>query len=544
MKRMLLGVLAVVCLALVLFHAQQPLLYAAENISSEGEVDLSVAEPMDPKKGESVMPLLQDLLGQGEDVVISVKVKDWESAQKELEEYAEMTRSMDNLVVSLDLSETDLDEFRQKSRENQDALETLVNGTERLDHLKQLEITYRDSDDPSSYYSVVYEGEALKKQLDESYTTYASGSRGLADIGERYEAETEGVDRSVETYREIVEETTGFEQETDGPGGPGSQISIALDPAEAAYGEVVRWQGALTSQEEGAALETYLDSTLYASGTSRAGGEYTFSYEVGKIRAGTHLVYVSSGRLVSELVSFTVSPSPSRLSLNATAEGERAICQGRLTCGDLGVAGASIHLIADGEVVATGVTGDDGEYEIETVLAPGERLLQAEFTGEGFPLEYSSSEKVALSVSASILSYQTLMTVGGALAVGVLAGVVFLRWSRRGRREEPEREMGYETTIPVETVITDEEEIPEAPAPTTPEEAVARLWDDLARRTGTKTQTPRELAEALRESPAAESVRKFVRLYERVRYAGDLCTWDEVRTLEGLLKEFKDSQVP
>ncbi|MBP2144553.1 hypothetical protein J2129_000007 [Methanofollis sp. W23] len=543
MKRMLLGVLAVVCLALVLFHAQQPLLYAAENISSEGEVDLSVAEPMDPKKGEAVLPLLQDLLGQGEHVVLSVKVKDWESAQRELDEYAEMTRSMDNLVVSLDLSETDLDEFRQKSRENQGALETLVNGTERLDHLKELEITYRDSDDPSRYYSVVYEGETLKKHLDESYTTYASGSRGLAEIGERYEAETEGTKRSVETFREVVEETTGFEQ---GPGEPGSQISIALDPAEAAYGEVVRWHGTLTSQEAGAALKTYLDSSLYASGTTGEGGDYGFSYEVGKIRAGTHLVYVSSGRLVSDLVSFTVGPSPSRLSLQATVEGERGVCQGRLTCGDLGVAGAGVHLIADGEVVATGVTGDEGEYEIETVLAPGEHLLQAEFTGEGFPLEHSASEKVTLRVSPSLLSSQTLLTAGGALAVGVLAGAVFLRWSRRGRRQDEEER---EIILPVETVVGDdeeeeEEEIPEAPAPATPEEAAGRLWGDLARSAGTKAQTPRELAEALKESPAAESVRAFVRLYERVRYAGDRCTWDEVRTLEGLLKEIKDSRVP
>lgn len=542
MKRMLLGALIVVCLALILFHAQEPMLYAAENVTSTGEVDLSVAETMDPTKGEGVMPLLQDLLGQGEDVVLSVKVKDWESAQRELDEYAEMTRSMDNLVVSLDLSETDLDEFRQKSRENQGALETLVNGTERLDHLKELEITYRDSDDPSRYYSVVYEGETLKKQLEGSYTTYASGSRDLAEIGERYEAETDGAERSVDAYREVVEETTGREQGGSEPGVPTSEISIALEPAEARYGEVVHWHGALTSREEGASVETYLDSRHYADGTSRAGGDYAFSYEVGKIRAGTHLVYVSSGRLVSALVSFTVSPSASALSLQATAEGERAVCGGRLTCGDLGVAGAGIRLIADGEVVATGVSGDDGTYEIESVLAPGAHRLQAEFTGEGFPLRPSSSQEVTLQVQAPLISLQGLMTAGGAIAVGVLAGLVFLRWSGRGRGGGPERK-GPEEEETLQAGSTAEDKEARA-APAGPEEAAARLWEDLARSAGTKGQTPRELAEALRDRPAGESVGAFVRLYEQVRYAGEGCTWDEVERLEALLREFKDFRVP
>ncbi|QSZ67850.1 DUF4129 domain-containing protein [Methanofollis aquaemaris] len=547
MKRILLGVLIVACLALVAFHAQEPMLYTAENTSSIGEVDLSVAEKMDPKKAETVMPLLEEILGQGGPVVLSVKVKDWESAQKELEEYAEMTRSMDNLVLSLDLSGTDINEFREKSRENRDALETLVNGTARLDHLKQLEVTYRDSDNPSMYYSVIYEEEAIKKQLQESYKTYSGHSDDLSAIGEKYETDTAKLKDSVETYGEIV---GGLDNGTSRPGIPAPGIGISLAPTEAKFGDLVRWHGTLGTRTEGTEIESYLDSRPYETTVTGAGGEYAFSYPIEKTRAGPHLVYVQSDRSASDLVPFSVLTSPSNLSLQVTAEDEVVTCTGTLTANGRGVDGARVQVIVDNAVVARPVTGKEGDYEVEVSLKAGEHRLRAEFTGEEYPLWPSSSEEIPVQTGSSPFSPRNLMTIGGGLAIGLLAGVVFLRWSRRRPDVAPDTaHRDEEISVTAEETATGEVQAPTIPQ--TPEEAAARLWIDLADAAGIeydvknpRSQTPRELVKALKYTPGAESAGAFVKLYERIRYAGDRCTWEEVEELERLLGVFRGSRVP
>jgi len=85
------------------------------------------------------------------------------------------------------------------------------------------------------------------------------------------------------------------------------------------------------------------------------------------------------------------------------------------------------------------------------------------------------------------------------------------------------------------------EEIPEPPEPAgplSPIEEAALLWEQLAlaagRRYGLKnprSKTPREIAAALAETPAGEAARAFVRLYERIRYAGTPCSDEEVGEL-------------
>ncbi|QYZ79815.1 DUF4129 domain-containing protein [Methanofollis formosanus] len=552
MKRIILGVLVLACLALIVFHAQEPMLYTAENTSSIGEVDLSVAEKMDSKKAEAVMPLLQDLLGQGGTVVLSVKVKDWESAQEELEEYAEMTRSMDNLVLSLDLSETDLDEFRKKSQENRDALTSLVNGTARLDHLKQLEITYRDSDDPSKYYSVVYEEEALREELQSSYKTYAGNSPALTTIGDHYEADTADLKQSVEDYGEIVEKETGGKAPAPGPGIPPPQIGIALAPAEAVYGDVVRWHGRLGSGEVDVAVESYLDSRLFATTATGADGKYAVSCRIEKVRAGPHLVYVQAGRAVSDLVPFTVLTSPSNLSLGVTVEDEVATCTGNLTANERGVRGAGVRIIVDDAVAARPVTGENGTYEAAVPLEAGEHRIRAEFTAEGYPLDPSSSEEIRVQIGFAPFSPANLIPIAGGVVVGLLAGAVFLRWSRRQPEAAQDREIAHSQGEPImtaeETAIRDVQ-IPIEPQ--TPAEAAFRLWNDLADAAGieygvknARAHTPRELVQALKETPGAESAGAFVKIYERIRYAGGECTWDEVEELERLLGAFRGSRAP
>jgi len=539
---LLLAGLAALCILLLAAQAAQPLLWtAADAASTVAEDDLSVAAKMNADKAESMLPLMQDLLSQSGTIVLSVKVKDWESAQRDLERYAEMTQSMNNLVISLDLSETDMEDFSSRSRENVEALRTLVNGTQRFEEIKELQIEYRNKDDPGKLYSIIYEGEALRDELAQAYTSYAGQKEQIADVGRKYERDTTTYEESVDDYKEIVEEVTEVqlqEVSASAPVLPPPAISIFLTPAEARYGEEIQVRGLLGTGEDGTEVELYIDSRLSATAATADGGRYTFTYTVGKSRAGTHLAYVQSGRSVSDLAQFSVLSSPSEVTLaaKANASAQTAVCTGALKALGHGVAGAEVAVFVDGNATAWAKTSESGAYNTEIALEPGRHTLKAVFAGEGFPLEPSESDEVEVAIVDPFGLIKTALTGLAAVSVGLIAGFAYLRRSRRPPAPEKEAE-------PVEVAEEEEaaEEILEPPEPTgplSPIEEAALLWERLAVAAGRRfeiknprSKTPREVATALADTPAGEAARAFVRLYERIRYAGSPCSDEEVGEL-------------
>ncbi|TAJ43682.1 DUF4129 domain-containing protein [Methanofollis fontis] len=551
----LLGVLVVVCVALLAVQAGDPVLWTAVNASATlSDEDLSIASKMSADKAESVLPLMQDLLSQSGTVVLSVKVKDWESAQRDLERYAEMTSSMNNLVVSLDLSETDIEDFRRNSEENVDALQTLVNGTQRFAEIQELRIEYRDSDDPSKLYSIIYEGEALKDELAQAYTSYAGREASMVAAGQKYEADTAEYEESVDGYEEIVEEIADLQEESSSgsaaPTLPPPGITIFISPDAGRFGDEIMIRGTLATHEGGAEVVAFIDSRRYANTTTTDDGRYTFTYRIGRVRAGTHLAYVQSGRSVSDLALFTVNTAPSEVTLRAVqnATAGTVECSGRLTALGQGVGGAEVALIADGALVGRVQTGADGRYQGDTVLEPGEHTLKAVFAAEGFPLEPCESEEVPFTIREPLFTLQTLLATAAAVSVGLLGGLAYLRWGRRRRRGSAQAAEEEEAPAPVvEAVAPEEEEAvlevepPEPEGPLTPLDEAAHLWERLALAAGRRylipnprAKTPREIAATLRGTPVEEEARAFVRLYEGVRYAGIPCGEDEVGELRQL----------
>lgn len=522
----LVAVLVLACIGLLAVQAEDPLLWTAENLTDSGGADLSAAEKMDSTQADSVLPLMQEILGQGNTVVLSVQVKDWESAQKDLKKYSEMTRSMDNLVLKLDLTGTDIDEFQKQSKENLQSLTTLVNGSARLE---EVQIEYRDEKDPGKLYSLTYEGEALKKELQGASTSYKSASDVAVPIGKKYGADTSAQEESVESFQTIV----GEETETTGSGGSGVSLpppalTLVIEPAEARFGDLVTLRGTAPAGET---VEAFVDSRNAGSAQSRA-GDYAVGYLIDKGRAGTHLAYVRSGAAVSDLVEFTVLASPANLTLTAN---ESAV-SGTLTANGRGVEGAAVVLLVDGARTATLTTGEGGAYGGGVNLTEGRHTLQAVFSGDGYPLEEAESPEVVVEVGgfpAGPVAF--LILLGGA------GGCLYLR--RLGKRETevpPTLASRLETPLPEPQ---EKEKKPLTIAGLLPEDAAVVLWQGLAdaaeRQYGVKNaraRTPREIAADLAGTPAHDPAGAFAVLYEAIRYAGLPCGEEEV----GRLKELYD----
>ncbi|MGB3950923.1 MAG: hypothetical protein WBL17_07990, partial [Candidatus Methanoculleus thermohydrogenotrophicum] len=78
---------ALVALIVLAAHATNPVLYAAENISTAAHADPSTIERRSPGDAAAVIPLMDELLSQTGTLTFTIKVKDYESAERDLARY-------------------------------------------------------------------------------------------------------------------------------------------------------------------------------------------------------------------------------------------------------------------------------------------------------------------------------------------------------------------------------------------------------------------------------------------------------------------------
>jgi hypothetical protein len=116
-SRAILAAAAVLVLALLGAQAADPVLYTAENTSTGAHADPATVQKRSPGDA-ALVPLMDELLGQTGTLTLTIKLKDYESAERDLARYSELSRQFDRLVVTLDVSGTDIGEFQRNNRQN------------------------------------------------------------------------------------------------------------------------------------------------------------------------------------------------------------------------------------------------------------------------------------------------------------------------------------------------------------------------------------------------------------------------------------------
>ena len=521
-------VAAAVLLTLLLAgEAVDPVLYAAENISTAAHADPSTIEKRSPGDAASVIPLMDELLGHTGTLALTIKIKDYESAQRDLARYSELTSQFDRLVVTLDLSETDIAEFQKNNRQNREAIAALLNDSQRLDELQSLEIEVLDGD---QRMAVVYEGEALRQKMRETYTAYAKREPETTRIATHYGANATPYQESVEVLAEVagaaeewqVEWQDGNGTSAGGSGGvaPRSPLNITVTPREGRYGENLTIGGRYVDGVPGTPLTIYVDSRIAGNTTLDENAAYAYPYRIGRILAGPHLVYATAGAIFSEVATFDVLPAETNISLAIAEVNRTAVaCTGNLTTEDgRAVLNAPVLLRLDGETLISTQTDGNGTYARTLILTGGEHTVRAEFNAAGYPLNSSKSGVVTIQVRGEGLSpFPFIAAIAAALGAG---------WYIRRRGLPPEPPVPEEPDIepPPEIAETGPSvEIEGLP----PRDAATILFRALRERLGIPaTKTPRECARL-----APDHVVFFER-YERIRYAGETPTDEELRAME------------
>ncbi|MDD3856530.1 MAG: hypothetical protein PHP43_00600 [Methanoculleus sp.] len=516
-SQIVLAAAAVLVLALLAGEAVDPILYTATNVSTAAHADPATVKDRSPGNAAALVPLMDELLGESGTLALTIKLKDYESAERDLARYSDLSRQFDRLVVTLDVSGTDIGEFQRNNHQNQDALTTLLNDTRRFEDLKRLEIEVEG--DEGERMAIAYEGEALRQKMREGFASYAKREVATVRIAEHYGANATPYRESVGHFAEVAD-AADAPQTGGGSGGttaPRSPLTITVTPETGRYGETLSITGAYAGGTPGAPIEIYVDSRSAATLALNDNRTYTHPYRIDRILAGSHLAYAVAGAVYSEVATFEVLPTETTITLDVAEVNTTAVaCTGNLTTTEgRAVTNAPVLVRVDGDTLVAGETDQNGTYSLGVVLPAGEHTLKAEFHAAGYPLNTSESETATIAVHGEGLSPLPFIA---ALAAAAATGWYFHR--RRPEESVPAPE-------PAVTPETGETEPEASIEGLPPREAATVLFYALRSRLGIPaSKTPRDCA------LLAPVHAGFFERYERIRYAGEVPTEEELRAME------------
>ncbi|MBR1368857.1 hypothetical protein RJ53_04750 [Methanocalculus chunghsingensis] len=535
-----------VCIFLLLItpHAASPALYTTESDAFTAMHDrVSVLRQLSQDSTGVALPLMEEIFASSGTLVLNINLKDFESAEKDLDEYLARSRQFDNMVIRLDMSQSDLEEWRRLNAQNREDLTSLFEDTQRFSELKRLEIEYRDADNPDMLYSVMYEGEALRSRIKETVSSYEGRNEEMAGVSERFGVATDDYTQSVEDALAVSASVEDEQEERSTeirrvvPPRADRSITIGVEPAEVRYGDILTISGRITgSGSRDVAL--YLDSRLLWNGTVTFDGTYLHRMRIAMIRTGMHTLYATSDGVFSDVPVFRVIQSPTSVTLSSSGGGK---VSGLLLSGDIPVRNAPVRILSAGRPVATLTTDEDGRFAGPLGLPEGDHRVVAAFDDLRYPLEPSWSVEVLVHVPprkegqeiGAILLYPLVVLM---LFAAVGGGI----WYLRSRRPLPTPPASFLEERPDDTeegladdIETDLSPLPESDSDPVLEayhaaagsdypDALRHLFISLAGAAGLQNPSYATAGDLRVALPSDTRMHAWLSAYERVLYAGQI----------------------
>ena len=576
-------VLSIIVLFLIAIHTGTPVLYSPKSDAvTPSHTNPAALEKVTGDRAERLLPLMSDLLNTPGTLVLNLKYNDLDLAARDLAEYRELTRSIDNLVINLDMSGSEVEQFRQMNQKNLQVLSELFNETSRFEDLRKLEIRYKDEKDSAALTSITYEGQSLRNRVRQLYNEYRSQKEPMVEVSSNFELNTTHYEESHTDFAEIVrnieqvqtQRTHDLQTLTVHSINSGS-LSIAVTPTQGVYNNILTISGLYSGAEgEETPVEIFIDSEKVSELNTDKNGLYRYSYTIRRIPEGLHTVFaVAKGSIYSDITGFTVNLLDTNLILLPPGwSGGKYTCRGSFT----GISGepltnTALQIVTDKKSRLTAVTDGKGDFTASVTLIPGTHTVQAVFQDRLLPLSPAESEVYTINVSQNALPFSpegsalpdivSLLVVAGVFGASVAGSVFYLRrrFVIQNQRESPlitvsnASSTGRDMTVPL--IPEDEKPLEELPsAPQDHENAIdiyreekthdfmaaahalfVSLRKNISVRLSLKhseSLTPRELCTKSRDLSFYGNLKRFIRRYEIVRYSGAVPSADDSDELE------------
>jgi hypothetical protein len=488
------------------------------------------------ERSADVSAMMQELLDAPEPIVLNVKVRDFEEAERALKEYKEKSQYFNRVVINLDLTESVIGDLQRENRKNLATLERIINESAQFDKVNRLEIQYRLADDPALLYTITYEGQAVQQALEKSTKEYLDRQPKIVALGNQLDLDTRSYRESGEILKDL-RETDRIKQETRNLNQPvlsPSALSLSVSPNSGYFGDTLQIAGAYTFMPL-PEVTLILDNRDWKSVVPDPNGIFGSPFTIGRIRSGDHFVVASSNNRYSNIASFNVIPVDTNLTLD-TYPGKHwneVYMDGRLVTDVIPVANASVTILVDEFEVMSVETDQEGYYSTAITLTPGNHTLQSSFDGPEYPLNSAVSDMRSIMISPTGRVPWSVPIGVGIILVSIFVSVWYLR-----RRDKTITIISSESLHPQPAPIAEPMITPIFPPDIlghyktlfeTGEwsEAAHVLYRFLIDRfvllslvTDPYSLTPRELTVKF-SSPSLDALfRSFISRYEEVRYGG------------------------
>jgi hypothetical protein len=557
-------------------YAQSPELYTIENGSHTSyHTNPEALKRISQEKSPELMMLMQDVVSSSGTVVLNIRFKDYEEAQEELLEYAKRAQTFDNVVIQLDMTESEIEEFRRLNSQNLASMRELLNDTIRFEELNRLEIRYRAEDDPSMLYSIAYEGETLREKVRENFFGYRSRAPSLIESSTKFGLNTTEYEESVDIFEEIVEEIDSEQvlrnREKPLPHFGEYTLDITVWPDTGRYGDLLNISGTLAGPNPGGkVVNIFIDSQEWASLPADSSGMYAAGFYIGKTRTGVHFIHSVMDSTYSPILSITVEQSDSLLALSSSLliEGNNITCRGTLKAGAHPVSTAPVilyareiipgeeggyQIVSDAYRKKETTTSNKGEYSCTFTLDPGVYEIQAYFPGDGFPLNESKSLIRSVEVPDEQSGLIPLLLGAGCIGICSLGALYYVR---RAKKPRVIQTMADSEKVRISPGEGPAEQRPPVSPPPSSEEIIGRymalaeqgywvnavhiLYISLRNRIAeqyaipnAEVYTPRELLASLPAASFTRILSSFVQSHESIHYGGLV---PDVKASSGLLE--------
>lgn len=439
MRRYFTGLLALALSAGVLFiillHSSTPLLYSPEyDAFTEKQVNPTALEPVGRDGSGSLLPLMSDLLDAPGTVIVNLEYGEMDIARRDLEEFRRLSESLDNLVINLDMSTSEVGDFRRMNENNLAILSELVDSTARLEELNTLEIRFRDSDNPAELTSIIYEGEGLRNRVSRLFDEYRSQEDEMVSVSHDFELDSSRYEESQDHFSSIVNRIDNQQekrlytlQTQEIPGRTPFHLTFLLTPGEAAFHEEIYMEGKLSGKETGnREIDLFVDAKKTATVSTDPEGQWEYRFFVGDIDPGRHTSFaVFDKSTYSEIFSFDVTVLDTYVILEEpSVTGDGLSCRGTLFSERGPVDGVSVSLMIDGRRAGSSLTDEKGFFEILARPAPGKHQVWAVFSDPGIPLSRSESRVYSVVIPPSSGQDPGFLETGENWPVLVLCSIV------------------------------------------------------------------------------------------------------------------------
>lgn len=572
----LLVIAILVALALTI---PSPLLYTLEEDSfpSPFHKNTDVLKQLATNSTDDIVPEIQEFVDFTGPLSLSIRVHDVEQARRDFERFQNSHGSLKNLIVKLDMNESEIQELERNTALQKEILDTLLNTTISLDELQVMEIQYHSENNQDMLTTIRLRGEELRKKVRGMSARYQNATERVADSGRKLGINMTKNQESQVVVDQIIGQIENPQAETllrvDTSLVPGDdRISLFLRPDTGKYREVIEYmgislslQGNVTRREGGKQIILYMDDVPFSTVATDSFGYYNTKIPIERVTSGTHTIYSRSptSRSVNRTLTVEQVQSATNLSVSHTNRSTTINCSGAVMA-NYPVRSASVELVWDETHVLVTKTDSRGWFMKEIDLPPGRHTILARFNGAGYPIDPSVSAPQVIEISLiprtgdELELWDVLLVI---FAIAILAGFVkaTLYYIQRMTRKIEARTKTGEVSGTTSTSGSLEDSAADLPAQSADtselmdpdnetivsyytrllqekglKAASWRVYQQLAARVARdqeirrhRTLTAREISRGCKGKPYCRPFARFIAVYERIRYGGIVSVKDQ-----------------